>query len=156
MSIIFTEKDKQLDLSIDGYEFDYSSNEISNTKDRYDANWLTIRVNYSENGHTQTYIDNCLLTYELDSLTKDIDKIVNHYETGLITDFLEPTLKLAISVAEGICIVQIRFVYDTTEVWKDLYISQAMTLNELQEINISLKEIAARFPVRRIGKKGNN
>lgn len=145
MSIIFRELGKQLALSIDGYEFDHS--DINNNY--YDANWLRVRVDYSENRISHTYKDSCLLASELRELTKDIDNIINGSETGLITDFLEPYLKFAVTAVRSIYAVQVRFVYDTSQGWKDIYISQAMTLEELRETNDHLKQLSAKYPVRK-------
>lgn len=153
MSVIFTENNKVLELSIDGYEYDYSPDDNTKPTDSYDSNWLTVRVDYSENGNSHTYKDNCLLTFELDSLSEDIDKIINGSESGLITDFLEPILKLSITAAGGLYAVQIRFVYDLSDVWRDVYISQTMTLDELRQLNEQIKEMAALFPVKNLREK---
>lgn len=152
MSVVFSESGKRgklLSLSIDGYEFDYSPDEITSKTDKYDMNWLTVRIDYSENGKEYTYTDNCLLAFELHELTEDIDKIINGLETGFITENIEPFLRFAVTVAGGIYAVQVRFVYDTSHEWKEIYISQAMTLNELCETNEKLKELSRRFPAKR-------
>lgn len=75
--------------------------------------------------------------------------IISGSETGLITEFLEPFLKFAVTAVGSIYAVQVRFVYDTSHGWKDIYISQAMTLEELREINDHLKQLSAQFPVRK-------
>ncbi len=149
MGIIFTESGKCMDFSVIKYEFDYTPNELSDKGKSFDANWLTVKVVYSESGNTYTYKDNCLLACELLSLTEDIDDIISGKETGLITDFIEPNLKFAFTMAGEICAVQIRFIYDMSDgEWKEIYISQSMTINELHEMNEKMKEFSRLFPER--------
>lgn len=53
MSLFFTENSKRLELSVEGYEFDYSPDEITDTGKMCDANWLTVRIDYTENGQSK-------------------------------------------------------------------------------------------------------
>lgn len=64
MSVVFSESGKHLSLSIDGYESDYSPDEITSQTDKYDMNWLTVRIDYSENGK-EIYTSHAMTLNEL-------------------------------------------------------------------------------------------
>lgn len=64
MSVVFSESGKHLSLSIDGYESDYSPDEITSKTDKYHMNWLTVRIDYSENGK-EIYISQAMTLNEL-------------------------------------------------------------------------------------------
>jgi hypothetical protein len=61
---------------------------------------------------------------------------------------MEPYLKFAITRASDIFTVQIRFVYDTSDGWKDVYIAQGMSREELKNLNAGLKSLSVQFPFR--------
>lgn len=76
MSVVFSESGKHLSLSIDGYESDYSHDEITSKTDKYHMNWLTVRIDYSENGkeiytsHAMTLNELC----ETNKKTKELSR----------------------------------------------------------------------------------
>lgn len=149
MKIIFTEQNKKIAFSIDGYEYDYSDEEIHDESCWYDANWLTVRIEYWENGKKKSFTDNCLLADELCSLAEDIDAIIIGKETGLNTDFLEPYLQLSLTAFNGRYTVQISFKPNKT---KKIYVVQEMSIDELKKMNDTLKMISAQFPEKAIHK----
>jgi hypothetical protein len=148
MQVVFTENNKTLKLSIDGYEFPLES-----STNAFDANWLTVKLEYILDGETQTYTDNCLLAGKLEFLTEKIAAVVENKKTGLAADFMEPNLKFAITQVGDIYTVQIRYVYDTPSECKDICISQDMNKEELKKLNAELKSLSSQFPVRKTGAK---
>lgn len=144
MNIVFKEGRKRLALSISGYEFS-----LKKDIDWYDANWLVVQVDYSDDDGEKTYTAPCLLTNELESLKDDIGDILQGEETGMITDFLEPSLKLSITRVDEFYAVQIRFVYEMSESgWKEVYVSQGMDKQGLQNLRDSFQALSNEYPVR--------
>lgn len=143
MNITFTEKDKKLEFSIIGYEFP-----LQKGMDEFDANWLTVKIDYSEGDSSASYTDNCLLADELENMTEGIENIISGKETGIITDFTEPYLKFSLTKIDYTYAVQIRFVYDTS--WKEIYISQGMNKDELCKMRDSLRTLCNSFPYRKV------
>jgi hypothetical protein len=143
MAVVFSENNKCLKFDIVDYQFP-----AKRGMNNFDANWLTVKIEYTLNEESQTWTDNCLLSDELESLTEDIDTIIEDKETEMITEFMEPYLKFAITRASDIFAVQIRFVYDTSDGWKDVYIAQGMSREELKNLNAGLKSLSVQFPFR--------
>lgn len=146
MSIVFTENDKRLELSILGYEFPDAED------DYFDANWLNVGIHYDDGSLSFRQVDSCLLSFELAELTASLDAILEGRESGTITDFTEPYLTLAVTRAGELFAVQVRFVYDTDGPWKEVCVCRGLDRRELKEMNDALKEMYARFP-RREGKE---
>ena len=143
--ILFSDGNKNILFDITDYEFIYCKK-----MDYYDANWLTVNIRCTDNCTDKSYKDNCILTYELDNLVKQIDNIIDGKESGLITEFMEPYLKFSITKTKDIYAVQIRFVCDTTEEWKEVYVSQGMNVKELVEMRNGLDKLRKKFPVRQV------
>lgn len=144
MSIIFEEGTKRLVFSITGYQFPFET--VTN---EYDANWLMVQVDYSDAGVENTYIEPCLLSFELESLVNEIRGIIQGKETGMITDFLEPNLKLLITKVGELYAVQIRFVYEMScSGWKEVYVCQGLDKHGLQDLYNSFKALSTEYPVR--------
>jgi hypothetical protein len=143
MAVIITEGDKRLEFSIISYEFPFRRN------DEYDDNWLVIKIDYYEDGKLKTYTDPSILTFELEILIKDINGIMSGRKTSLITDFLENYLEFSVTKKGDIYAVQIKFIYDTmSEEWKEICVSQDMSLGELRLMNEGLKYYLYKFPYR--------
>ena len=120
-----TSKNKIMDFSIIGYQFpDYIA---SSDGYDYDANWLLCEIKYTEGNYSQAYRESCILTYELQELTKAMENILNKKDDAYISDFLEPYLKIAITRAEEKVVFTIQYVYDTTDgMWKKRTVSSVM------------------------------
>ncbi len=145
MAITFQENSKRLVFDILGYQFP----NIAKGDDDYDANWLTVSIEYSDGQLSFQKTDYCLLSFELEELIGKMDGIISGAETGLMTDFLEPYLALAVTKAENTYAVQIRYVYDTTDgIWKDVYICQSMSLQELIDLRNHFKTLYEKYPQR--------
>lgn len=141
--ILLSDDNKNILFDIIDYEFSYFKK-----MDYYDANWLTVNIRYTDNYTDKSYTDNCILTYELDDLVKQIDNIIDGKESGLITEFMEPYLKFSVTKTKDIYAVQIRFVCETVEEWKEVYVSQGMNVNELVEMRNGLDNLRKKFPER--------
>ena len=145
MSVKFTEENKHLEFHVLGYEFP----EKDKKGDIYDANWLVVQIDYSDDQLTFSEKDTCLLSFELQDLTESIDDVLVGKETGLLMTFMEPYLTFAITQVGEVYAVQIRFVYDTSDgLWKDVYISQGMTLDELTNMKYGFKDLYKTYPYR--------
>lgn len=141
--IVFSEGKKKIIFDVIGYQFSYSKD------DEYDANWLTIQIDYSFGNHSQKYQDSCILTWELKEFSDAIDSIARGEETGYISEFMEPYLKIAVTRVDEIYAVQIRFVYDAlSDPWKEIYISQGFDDDRFNEFNEALKQLNVKFPIR--------
>lgn len=63
---------KKMELKITGYEFPVA--ETDDKSGGYDANWLTVKTIYTENGETQTHEEAELLTWELLELAAGLSR----------------------------------------------------------------------------------
>ena len=141
--ILFSDSNKNILFDIIDYEFNYFKK-----MDYYDANWLTVNIRYTDSNTDKSFTDNCILTYELENLVQQIDDIISGEESGLITEFMEPYLKFSVTKTKDIYAVQIRFVCDIAEEWKEVYVSQGMNINELTELRNGLDNLRKKFPER--------
>jgi len=84
MSFKFKNQKYEVELEIEGYEFD------SHVKDYYDLNWLVVKVIFKDrlSGKIIEKKDACILTYEL----LDIKKWISSNKKKLI--FMEPCIEL--------------------------------------------------------------
>lgn len=143
MSVMFTEGNKKIGFSIVGYEF-----AAKKGMDEYDSNWLTVSIAYFDGAEHHSYTDNCLLADELESVVRKMKDILSGKETGMIADFTELYLELAVTKVDDIYAVQIRFVYDTSDDWKEIYVSQGVTEEMYQEVCCKMENMSKQFPTR--------
>lgn len=144
--VLFSDENKSLLFNISDYQF-----ACSKEADYYDINWLTVSIKYSDDTMSESFEDSCILTYELDELIKEIDDIIEGKESGMISGFMEPYLKFSVTRVDDIYSVQIRFVYDTTESWSEVYITQGMNKDEFLKMRDGLDSLRKIFPVRQVG-----
>lgn len=145
MSVVFREDDKKIELSIVNYEFPWQKG-----MDSFDADWLTVKIDYEDAEHSAVYTDNCLLASELESMVDSIKNVIDGKETGIIMDFLEPYLNFSLTKIDDLYAIQIRFVYDTIENWKEIYVSQGMSIAELKILHEELNALSEKFPHRNV------
>ena len=107
------EENNSIRFDVLGYQFPKCMNSKPNDYN-YDANWLTIKVTYTTSEGTNEYTDSCLLTYELNEVVTGIDNLIGSRQSGYISDFMEPYLKIAIAKSGENYVFQFYFVYDTT------------------------------------------
>ena len=148
MGIIFTENSKRLEMSIIGYEFEYTPDEITDAAKMWDANWLTVRIDYMENGQSKTFTDNCLQTLELQSLTESLERVLNNSQTEFVEEFTEENLYFSAEAENGAYKVSVRY----SDYGEKASILQTMTPEELRETINKLKELSACFPVKKMCK----
>lgn len=142
--IIFSERDKTLELDITGYQY-----ENCRGLDEYDSNWVMVRVKYSDPDLSFNFADPCLLNFELKEFIDEIQEL-ELTETGLIKNFIEPYLAMAITKIDDDFAFQIRFVYDTTEEsWKEAYICQKFDLQGLRNLKDQFRRLYDKFPYRK-------
>ncbi len=147
MSLVFTEGEKKIEFNVINYEY---PERVATEDYDYDANWLTVEIAYSCGDDKNTYYDSCLLTSELIELIDRIDDLLAGKETGFITDFMEPYLKFSVTKVGDLFAVQIRFVYDTADgQWKEIYVSQGVSFQELKSLSLAGRQLCERFPERK-------
>ena len=147
MSLVFIEGEKKIEFNVINYQY---PERVATEDYDYDANWLMVEIAYSNRAETNTYNDPCLLTYEFIDLIDGIDEILAGRETGYITDFMEPYLQFSVTKVGDLFAVQIRFVYDTTDgQWKEIYVSQGMSYQELNAFSQAGRLLCEQFPERK-------
>lgn len=116
--------------------------------DEYDSSWLTVAIEYFDGVEHHSYTDNCLLVDELESVAREMKDILSGKETGMIADFTEPYLELAVTKVDDVYAVQIRFVYDTSDDWREIYISQGLTEERYRKVCCKMENMSKQFPTR--------
>lgn len=142
MAITLRNDTKKMELTVVGYEF-----ALEKKMNEFDANWLTVECICTENGETHLYRDSCLLAYELENLLSEFQQILDGKECGMISDFVEPYLKIAVTKVEKLFAVQIRFEYDTDD-GGTFYIIQGMNREEYQTLISQMAEMCQKYPSR--------
>ena len=138
---------KSLSFTIEEYQ--YPSEKSHGDDYNYDANWLNVVIEYSDETGIKHYRDACLLTYELENCTEKIHKIISGEEMLYFSDFMEPYLKLAVSRAGDRIVFGIEFVYDTADgIWKSHKVSEVVSQARAQEMLDEMKSLSSRFPER--------
>ena len=115
----------------------------------YDANWLEVAIQYSNQNEVEGYKDACLLTYELEELIDGLSEVIAAKESLYISDFMEPYLKFAIASTDGKILLGMEFVYEANKTsWKSHKVSEVITKESAEEIAEELRSMLARFPQR--------
>ena len=142
---------KEIVFGIDSYQYPW---EKPDGEGDYDANWLMIKITYSDSDGSQEYTDPCLLTWELCDVIRELEKIINGEESLYVSEFLEPYLKFSfMKVGENIGI-GISFVYDTTDgIWKDRRLAESFTVETAKDILEELKMLNKKYPIKESVKK---
>ena len=145
--MLISEKNKRIDFNVIGYEFPHEK--PLKKEFNYDANWLNLKINYYDGKKDKTYIDNCLLTYELSDLINVFQKVINGNENSYISDFMEPYLSICITNVDEFIIFVFSFVYDTSgNKWSKISITAKWTMTEAKEKVKELKDMELEFPER--------
>ncbi len=114
-----------------------------------DAEWLTVRITYTDETGTYEYEDECLQTYELEELIGEIAAVTDGGEPLYISDFTEPYLTVAAARADDKILLGIEFVYDTDGgIWKRRKIAEAIPSEAARRILEELRSAYSRFPPR--------
>lgn len=115
----------------------------------YDANWLEVAIQYSNQNEVEEYKDACLLTYELEELIDGLSEVIADKESLYISDFMEPYLKFAIASTDGKILLGMEFVYEANKTsWTSHKVSEVITKESAEEIAEELRSMLARFPQR--------
>lgn len=150
MAVIFREGNKKLEFDIAGYEFPLQKN-----SDCFDANWLTVKIKYEDENFSEEYTDNCLLTYEFETMLADIKAVIDGKENGTISNFMEPYLKFSLARVESLYALQIRFVC-SAEDWKEISVTQTMSEDEMGSVYNELNSLSKKFPYRNVDDRSAN
>ena len=86
--MIIRSKDTSLSFEIDDYQ--YPEHKSQEKGYDYDANWLEVAIQYSNQNEVKEYKDTCLLTYELEELIDGLSEVIADKESLYISDFMEP------------------------------------------------------------------
>ncbi len=147
--MLIVDKNKSIDLNIVGYEFPNANPSKKSECFDYDANWLTITLNYKEKNVNETYTDNCLLTCELFDLIKALQCIINDKDDNYMSDFLEPYLSVCITKIDTHIVFVLSFVYNTdNNKWLKRTVSAKWTKQTANDKLTELKDMGVNFPQR--------
>ena len=114
-----------------------------------DAQWLTVRITYTDETGTYEYEDECLQTFELGELIGEIAAVADGGEPLYISDLTEPYLTVAAARADDKILLGIEFVYDTEGgVWKKHKIAEAVAPEAARRILEELRAAYALYPPR--------
>lgn len=142
------DRNKTIEFGILGYQFPNAGRSKPNDPD-YDANWLTVQVNYTEDGTTAHFQDSCVLTWELQEMAEALTDILADRETAYISDFMEPYLKFAVAKAGDKFTFTIDFVCDVSEgEWKKINTTQLMDREQLSTICDEIKHYLTTYPAK--------
>lgn len=134
--------------TIDFTVIDYQFPEIEKGKyDEYDANWLTVQVDYNEG--EATFEDSCVLSFELAGFAERLEDLLEGREDSCQSDFMEPYLKFTVEKKGSRFEFQMEFVCDV-ECGEAgvLTITEICDEDRLREIREGLEEIILGFPKR--------
>ena len=139
--------DKSLSFTVERYE--YPDCKSSNTSNEYDANWLMLKVTWSDDNGKQIYQGACLLAWELQEIPKELGRIIAGDELLYLSDFMEPYLKLVFANADQQILTGIEFVYDTTDgVWKSHKLVETMSIKDAKKLVEELNTLCEKYHVR--------
>jgi len=145
--MLILDKNKSIDFNVIGYEFPYEK--PSKKTFNYDANWLKLEFVCCDETTNNTYIDTCLLTYEMSELITALEQVINGSESSYISDFMEPYLAVCITKIDEFIIFVLSFVYDTTDgKWSKIGITAKWTMTEAKDKVKELRDMELKFPER--------
>lgn len=145
--MIIRNENESLSFEIDDYQ--YPKHKGQEKGYDYDANWLEVSVQYSNQNVSEEYKDACLLTYEFEEFVDELYKVIEGKESLYISDFMEPYLKIAIATAGDKILFGVEFVYDTTDgIWKSRKIAQVITREAARKYHDELNFMKSQFPQR--------
>ncbi|MDE6667566.1 MAG: hypothetical protein K2K38_04365, partial [Clostridia bacterium] len=138
--MLISDNSKSIDFSIISYEF---PREKSLKKEfNYDANWLLIKVVFSDENINKIYTDICLLTCELSELVNALQQIINSSENSYMSDFMEPYLSVCITKVDEFINFALSFVYSTIdEGWPTVEVTAKWTMKEAKDKLKELKDM---------------
>ena len=143
-----TDGNHSIEFGVIGYEFDNAARPKGEELD-YDANWLTIKVSYTEMDYTAGFQDSCLLTWELAEMAEKLQKLAEGEETEWCSDFLEPYLSFETETVPGGFALQIRFVFGNENgEWREIIAEQVLDREQLLNICTELNGYLQHFPQR--------
>jgi hypothetical protein len=94
---------RRLELTLVAYEFP----EIED--DRWDSNWLVVRISAADDTDSWTAEDPCLLTWEVDELADWLDAVAEPPATVADLEFTEPNLMFERIEADAAACVRVWF-----------------------------------------------
>ena len=135
----------RLELSLVGYQFP----EIED--DRWDANWLVVRIAAIDDPDSWTAEDPCLLTWEVDALADWLDAVAAASSPVARLEFVEPNLVFERIEENGAGVrvwFDLEFRPSGISEDEDLLIDFPVTPDALRAAAASLRAQRERFPVR--------
>ncbi len=137
---------RRLELTLVAYEFP----EIED--DRWDSNWLVVRISAADDTDSWTAEDPCLLTWEVDELADWLDAVAEPPATVADLEFTEPNLMFERIEADGAACVRVWFenAFCAPEIPPDddLLIDFAVAPAAFRAAAASLRAQRQRFPRR--------
>ena len=143
-----TDKRKQLSFTVLGYEYPLCKGSTAKNYN-YDANWLTVKVNFKQADVELENKDSCLTTGELKTLVEEMDHILEGSSTCYITENMEPYIKIGISVMEDHYVILFQHdLYDDKGDWSSWSGAEMMDRQRFAEIRDELAGFCEQYPER--------
>ncbi len=135
--------------TIDFTVIDYQFPEIEKGKyDEYDANWLTVQVDYNEG--EATFEDSCGLSFELAEFAERLTDVIEGREDFCQSDFMEPYLKFTVEKIGSRFEFQMEFICDVENGEAGvLSVTEICDEDRLREILDETVEMVSMFPKRK-------
>jgi hypothetical protein len=149
---LFNAAGSALTLTIVGYQFPRE------TPERYDANWLMVRVSAARAGRAWTFTDPCLLTWEVASLAQWLTEVQSgRSPQPADCSFTEPLLRFQLAAApNGQPTLRVLFELEGRPPWaysdsfggEDVVLDFPLAGIDLHAASASLRAQLQRYPVR--------
>lgn len=144
----FVNKDKQLTLTVSGYEFPEQNGKGEDFN--YDANWLVLHGEYAENGSVRSFDNPCLLTTELQSISAALKLIIGNVQDSYQSEFTEPYFELTIEALDATrFMVYASFaMLVSEEKWQSFGVESIMNINEMKALSEDVEQVVKKYPVK--------
>ena len=143
------ESNRAITIGIVNYEFPNAEPSKSD-KVNFDANWLTLKVDYEEKDQIQSFLNPCMLTWELKELADSVSNILSGRWAKYVSNYVEPYIKIIISKEIEKYHFEILYARDTDsdDRWEVRDVAQLLSKEELSEIEKELLKYIEVFPER--------
>lgn len=106
MKITLKEGSRQLDMTIEGYEFtedELKVNDAESKADIDDLNWLDIRFRYSDGAMVRECVDACLQTWEYSNVIYGLEELLDGKRSQFTEEdvwLMEPVMRFVAAAAD--------------------------------------------------------
>ena len=140
----FSNFEEQMEWKILKYQYPEAEPSVPGNYN-YNANWLTFQVSHEREGYgPAVFRESFLMTFELQDLIKELQKIADgdaYYYKG---EFIEPVLEVEATRQRDTVLVSFDLVFDTYE----MMVADTVDYEGLQRLIGELQELADAYPER--------